>query len=63
MNQIEWLLCHLLFLPLYYSPNLNPIKHVRSPLKNQIRMMLDQDELSLETALGQVMKLISEIVS
>ncbi|ALA23604.1 hypothetical protein Psal071_03149 [Piscirickettsia salmonis] len=47
--------CHLLFLP-PYSPDLNPIEHVWSPLKNRVRMKLDQDEINLETALSQVMK-------
>ncbi|WP_230391877.1 transposase [Piscirickettsia salmonis] len=40
------------FLP-PYSPDLNPIEHVWSPLKNRVRMKLDQDEINLETALSQ----------
>ncbi|ALA24056.1 hypothetical protein AVI51_13590 [Piscirickettsia salmonis] len=46
------------FLP-PYSPDLNPIEHVWSPLKNRVRMKLDQDEINLETALSQVMKSIA----
>ncbi|ERL60361.1 transposase, partial [Piscirickettsia salmonis] len=53
--------CHLLFLP-PYSPDLNPIEHVWSPLKNRVRMKLDQDEINLETALSQVMKSMSETI-
>ncbi|WP_230390224.1 transposase [Piscirickettsia salmonis] len=53
--------CHLLFLP-PYSPDLNPIEHVWSPLKNRVRMKLDQDEINLEAALSQVMKSMSETV-
>ncbi|WP_155084980.1 IS630 family transposase [Piscirickettsia salmonis] len=53
--------CHLLFLP-SYSPDLNPIEHVWSPLKNRVRMKLDQDEINLETALSQVMKSMSETI-
>ncbi|QGP55126.1 hypothetical protein PsalMR5_02570 [Piscirickettsia salmonis] len=51
--------CHLLFLP-PYSPDLNPIEHVWSPLKNRVRMKLDQDEINLEAALSQVMKSIAK---
>ncbi|QGP52311.1 hypothetical protein PsalN5692_03819 (plasmid) [Piscirickettsia salmonis] len=53
--------CHLLFLP-PYSPDLNPIEHVWSPLKNRVRMKLDQDEINLEAALSQVMKSMSETI-
>ncbi|PEQ15552.1 hypothetical protein X973_12130 [Piscirickettsia salmonis] len=53
--------CHLLFLP-PYSPDLKPIEHVWSPLKNRVRMKLDQDEINLETALSQVMKSMSETI-
>ncbi|WP_036793699.1 transposase, partial [Piscirickettsia salmonis] len=53
--------CHLLFLP-PYSPDLNPIEHVWSPLKNRVRKKLDQDEINLETALSQVMKSMSETI-
>ncbi|WP_155274405.1 hypothetical protein [Piscirickettsia salmonis] len=42
--------------------DLNPIEHVWSPLKNRVRMKLDQDEINLETALSQVMKLMSETI-
>ncbi|QGP53309.1 hypothetical protein PsalMR5_00715 [Piscirickettsia salmonis] len=52
--------CHLLFLPPY--SDLNPIEHVWSPLKNRVRMKLDQDEINLETALSQVMKSMSETI-
>ncbi|WP_230584181.1 transposase, partial [Piscirickettsia salmonis] len=58
---IEGAGCHLLFLP-PYSPDLNSIEHVWSPLKNRVRMKLDQDEINLETALSQVMKSMSETV-
>ncbi|WP_033923709.1 transposase, partial [Piscirickettsia salmonis] len=58
---IEDASCHLLFLP-PYSPDLNPIEHVWSPLKNRVRMKLDQDEINLETALSQVMKSMSETI-
>ncbi|ERL62290.1 hypothetical protein [Piscirickettsia salmonis] len=33
-----------------------------SPLKNRVRMKLDQDEINLETALSQVMKSMSETI-
>ncbi|WP_230392618.1 hypothetical protein [Piscirickettsia salmonis] len=46
----------------YDSPDLNPIEHVWSPLKNRVRMKLDQDEINLETALSQVMKSMSETI-
>ncbi|QIX57228.1 transposase [Piscirickettsia salmonis] len=45
-----------------YSPDLNPIEHVWSPLKNRVRMKIDQDEINLETALSQVMKSMSETI-